>query len=221
MINKIRLLIADDHVVVRRGLVLVLRQEPEFEVVGEATDGIEAVRYCCELMPDLVILDWKMPKMDGLQAAAQIRQTVPSVRTLLLSGAPIESAALDALDHGVDGFVLKDISPKDLTHAIRVVVKGQTYLCSEVSKALIKYSRLSRQSAKKPRHRRLTKREKEVLALMMKPLTYRGIGERLSITEETVRSHAKHILGKLGQPNRTQAVIEGLRLGLISLEVGE
>lgn len=221
MENKIRLLIADDHVVVRRGLVLVLRQEPEFEVVGEARDGIEAVRYCCELMPDLVILDWKMPKMDGLQAASQIRQTVPSVRTLLLSGAPIESAALDALSHGVDGFVLKDISPNNLRHAINIVAKGETYLCSEVSQALIKYSRLSRQSAKKPRHKLLTKREKEVLALMVNPLTYRKIGELLSITEETVRSHAKHILAKLGQPNRTQAVIEGLRLGLISLEVGE
>ncbi len=141
-------------------------------------------------------------------------------------GAPIDSAALDALDHGVDGFVLKDISPNDLRHAIKMVARGQTYLCSEVTapclhgEALIRYSKQSKPRSKKARLR-LTKREKEVLALMMKPLTYREMGKLLCITQETIRSHAKHISAKLGQPNRTQAVIEGLRLGLISLEVGE
>lgn len=215
--QKIRLLIADDHAVVRRGLVLVLRQEPDFSIVGEAKDGLQAFEMTQQLQPDVVILDWKMPGMDGLQAAYQIREKMASVRLLLLSGGPIQAVALEALEEGIDGFVLKDIAPDNLIDAIRVVAAGQTYLCPQVTKAFIDYSRQAKAAAKKMRHVGLTPREKEILALMMQPLTYREIGWQLSISEETVRRHAKNILAKLGQPNRMQAVIEALKLGLISL----
>jgi len=218
MNQKIRILIADDHLVVRRGLVLVLRQEPDFEIVGEAKDGLEAVQMTEKLRPDLVILDWKMPGMDGLEAANTIRPKMPSIRLLLLSGAPIESAALDALDDGINGFVLKDIAPDDLSDAIRMIMAGHSYLCPQVTKALIQYSKKPRRLTKKTYQVRLTSRERQILRLMMQPLTYREMGKELSISEETVRRHAKNILAKLNQPNRTQAVIEGLRLGLISLE---
>ena len=211
--GQIRILIADDHEVVRKGLMLVLRQEPDFEIVGEAETGREAVNGAIALMPDLVLLDWKMPELDGLAAAAMIRERVPAVRTMLLSGAPIEDAALDSLDAGVDGFVHKDISPADLSHAIRVVAGGQSYLGPEITRALI-----ARAQGGVARQVTLSPREMDVLRLMATAATYRQIGQQLHVSEETVRTHAKNILTKLEQPNRTQAVIAALRSGLITLD---
>lgn len=209
----IRILIADDHEVVRKGLILVLRQEPDFEVVGEAESGRQAVERALALAPDLVILDWKMPEMDGLAAARAIRQQAPSVRTLLLSGAPIENAALDALDRGVDGFAHKDISPSSLANAIRVVASGRSFLGPEITQALIERAQ-GGASPPVP----LSPREMDVLELMATAATYKEIGEQLYVSEETVRTHAKNILVKLEQPNRTQAIIAALRMGLISLQ---
>jgi len=211
--NKIRLVIADDHEVVRKGLMLVLRQEQDFEILGEAHDGREAVDLAARRKPDLILLDWKMPGMDGLAAAAAIRRQTPEVRTLILSGAPIEATALDALDEGVDGFVHKDTSPAELARAIRIVAGGRSYLGPEIKQALAR-----RAHATRAPHVTLTPREMEVLQLMATAATYREIGEQLHISEETVRSHAKNILAKLDQPNRTQSVIAAVRAGLISLE---
>ena len=211
--GRIRILIADDHEVVRKGLMLVLRQEPDFEIVGEAENGREAVDRAAALKPELILLDWKMPELDGLAAAAVIRKQVPEVRTLLLSGAPIEDAALDSLDAGVDGFVHKDISPADLSHAIRVVANGESYLGPEITRALIARAQMG-----KARPLALSPREMDVLRLMATAATYRQIGDQLHVSEETVRTHAKNILAKTEQPNRTQAVIAALRSGLISLD---
>jgi NarL family two-component system response regulator LiaR len=211
--ETIRILIADDHEVVRKGLALVLGQEPGFEVIWEATNGREALERAKELKPDLVLLDWKMPEMDGLNAAAAIRRDAPGARTLLLSGAPIDHAALDALDNGVDGFVHKDIAPNALAHAIRTVAKGKSFLGPEITQALIERAQGGEAQAVQ-----LSPREMDVLELMATAATYREIGEQLFIGEETVRTHAKNILAKLDQPNRTQAVIAALRAGLISLD---
>ena len=208
----INILIADDHEVVRKGLILVLSQEPDLTIVGEAENGKEAVACLMALQPDLVILDWKMPEMNGLEAAAKIKELAPHVNTLLLSGAPIESAALDALDEGVDGFVHKDISPADLAQAIRQVAAGQSYLSAEVIAAL-----KGRSQAEVVEAPSLSPREMDVLKLMATASTYKEIGSQLFISEETVRSHAKNILVKLEQPNRTQAVIAAHRVGLIDL----
>ncbi len=215
---QIRILLADDHEVVRRGLSLVLRQEPDFAIVGEAQDGAEAVSLATQLVPDLVLLDWKMPQMDGLLAARTIKQQTPHVRTLLLSGAPVENEALDALDEGVDGFVHKDISPANLAHAIRVVAGGQRYLGPEVTQALIARSLQPVLETAVSQPTPLSDREREVLILMATPATYREIGEQLFIGEETVRTYAKRIFTKLNQPNRTQAVIAALRLRLINIQ---
>jgi DNA-binding NarL/FixJ family response regulator len=211
--DTIQILIADDHEVVRKGLILVLSQEKDFAVVGEAHNGREAVEKTTTLMPDLVVLDWKMPEMDGLMAAATIKHLAPTVRTLLLSGAPIESAALDALDGGVDGFVHKDISPADLALAIRIVAGGKSYLGPEVVEAMKERALITQVKSVA-----LSPREKEVLQLMATAATYREIGEQLFIGEETVRSHAKKVLLKMEQPNRTQAVIAAHRAGLIDLD---
>lgn len=208
----INILIADDHEVVRKGLILVLSQEPDLTIVGEAENGKEAVACLMALQPDLVILDWKMPEMNGLEAAAKIKELAPHVNTLLLSGAPIESAALDALDEGVDGFVHKDISPADLARAIRKVATGQSFLSAEVIAAL-----KARSLAEVVEAPSLSPREMDVLKLMATASTYKEIGSQLFISEETVRSHAKNILVKLEQPNRTQAVIAAHRVGLIDL----
>jgi len=214
--NKIRILIADDHEVVRKGLALVLRQRPDFEIVGEAQDGVETLVKVRSLEPDLVLLDWKMPEMDGIATARAIRQQVPEVRILVLSGAPIEDAVLDSLDAGVDGFVTKAISPTNLTLAIRVVANGQPYLSPEVTQALLERAQMG--SRQQQEQISISARELDVLELMATPATYRQIGEHLSISEETVRTHAKSILAKLKQPNRTQAVIAALRSRLISLD---
>ncbi|MFN2121933.1 MAG: response regulator [Candidatus Promineifilaceae bacterium] len=214
---SIRLLIADDHEVVRRGLVLLLRQENDLDVVGEARDGSEAVTMAIELQPDVVLIDWKMPRQDGLSAAREIKEYVPTARCLMLSGAALDTAVFDALDQGIDGFVNKDVSPSELVLAIRTVAQGKNYLGPEISRGLIERSRRPSKSASGERPS-LSAREQEVLQLMATPLTYREIGRQLHIGEETVRTYAKRILAKLDQPNRTQAVVAGLRYGLIKLE---
>ena len=214
--SNVRILIADDHEVVRRGLALVLRQERDFEIVGEARDGQEAINMAVDTVPDVIVLDWKMPSLDGVLAAKKIRRQVATTRILMLSGAPVETAVLEALDLGIDGFVHKDISPTDLARAIRIVASGKPYLGPEITRALIKHSRRTTHSAEiRPS---LSDRELQVLNLMATPATYRQIGERLHISEETVRTYAKRILSKLKQPNRTQAVISALRADLISLD---
>jgi DNA-binding NarL/FixJ family response regulator len=213
---SIRLLIADDHEVVRRGLVLLLGQESDLQVVGEAKDGKEAVSMAIELQPDVVLLDWKMPQQDGLSAAHDIKGHVSTTRCLMLSGAALDPAVFDALDQGIDGFVNKDVSPSELVLAIHTVAAGKPFLGPEITRALIERSRSTqRVEGVRPS---LSRREQEVLQLMATPQTYRQIGRQLHIGEETVRTYAKRILAKLDQPNRTQAVIAGLRFGLIDLE---
>jgi two-component system NarL family response regulator len=212
--SRIRILIVDDHEVVRAGLALVLRQESDFEIVGEAQNGKEALHKARQLKPDLVLLDWKMPEMDGVDVARTIRQQIPGIRILVLSGAPVEDAVLDNLELGIDGFVHKAISPSSLILAIRVVASGQPYIAPEVTRALLERAHMGEEED----HISLSDRELDVLRLMSTPGTYRQIGEQLSISEETVRTHAKNILAKLKQPNRTQAVIAGIRANLISLD---
>ena len=213
----IRILIADDHAVVRRGLALVLRQEADFSVVAEARDGEEAVKLAAEHRPNLALLDWKMPCLDGLAAARAMKAQGEAVRTLVLSGAAIESAALDSLDDGVDGFVHKDVSPAGLAHAIRVVAAGKPYLGPEIARVLLERGR-EEEAPTDGSLTPLSPREMEVLRLMATPATYREIGERLFVSEETIRTHVKRIFAKLGQPNRTQAVIAALKFDLIELE---
>ncbi|MEZ4514123.1 MAG: response regulator transcription factor [Chloroflexota bacterium] len=212
----IRILIADDHAVVRRGLALVLRQEADFVVVGEAEDGQTAVSLTQTLHPHVVVMDWKMPRLSGIEAAPLIKQHNEQVYTLLLSGAAVETAVLDALENGVDGFVHKDITPAGLAHAIRTVASGRRYLGPEVTQALIARSRQAYEPT--PETVALSTREQEILSLMATPATYRDMAAQLALSEATIHTYVKRILSKLDQPNRTQAVIAALRLNLISLE---
>lgn len=213
--SPIRILIADDHAVVRRGLALVLRQQPDFEIVGEACDGQEAYSMVFDAVPDVALLDWKMPRMDGITAARNIRRDMATTRTLILSGAPLDDDLFEALGD-INGFVHKDISPDNLAHAIRVVAGGQRYLGPLITQELIQRS--LRPAAEVVNRPKLSPRELEVLRLMATPATYREIADELTIGETTVRTHVKRIMIKLDQPNRTQTVIAALRHNLITLD---
>ncbi|MDW8325697.1 MAG: response regulator transcription factor [Anaerolineales bacterium] len=215
MADKIRILIADDHEVVRKGLALVLRQEPDFEIIGEAHDGPETVQRSCELYPDVLLLDFKMPGMNGAEVARRVCQHCPQTRFVILSGAEVEGSMLEAME-AVDAYLSKDVGPEELTQTIRAVAAGKRpILSSPASKRLERMSDQAEEDV--VGHDLLSPREKEVLQLMATAMTYREIGQRLFISEETVRTHAKSILTKLGQPNRTQAVVAAVKLGLITL----
>lgn len=212
----IEILVADDHDVVRRGLILVLRQEDDLKVIAEACDGKEVLALVAEgARPNVAVLDWKMPRLDGLQTARRIKQIAPEVRTLVLTGAPVEDAALDALEDGVDGFVHKDISPAGLVHAIRQVAAGKRYLGAEIGEALLAHSRAVTGSHDASA---LSARELEVLTLMATAATYKEIALKLGIGESTVHTYVRRIFSKLDQPGRTQAVLAALQRGLISVD---
>ncbi len=214
--SQIRLLIVDDHAVVRKGLAMVLRLEPDLEIVGEAENGAKAVELAKKLRPDLVLLDFVMPEMDGQATALALQAALPGVRILMLTGVALDERVLEMLAVEVDGYVMKDIEPDELAQAIRTVAKGEAYLHPALARRVL--ARVSeRRTPALPPQIQLTQREQEVLRWMATPATYREIAERLFVSEETIRSHTKHILSKLQQPNRAQAVLAAVRAGLISL----
>lgn len=214
--ETIKILIVDDHAVVRRGLIMVLRLEPDFEVVGEAENGAVALDMAGKLNPDLVLLDFAMPKMDGAETARALQKTMPDVKVLVLSGVEIDDRVLDLLASGVDGYIIKDIEPDELAQAIRTVAHGEAYLHPSLARRVLNRM-TARQKAKPVPQVRLTPREQEVLRWMATPSTYREIAEQLYVSEETIRSHAKRILSKFQQPNRAQVVLAAVRVGLLEL----
>lgn len=213
--NHIRLLIVDDHAVVRKGLVMMLRLEPDFEIVGEAENGAKAVKLAKQLQPDLVLLDFIMPEMDGQATALALQAAVPDTRILMLTGVALEERVLEMLAVEVDGYVMKDIEPDELAQVIRTVARGEAYLHPSLARRLL--NRVTERRPSLPPQVQLTQREQEILRWMATPATYREIAEKLFVSEETIRSHAKHILSKLQQPNRAQAVLAAVRAGLIDL----
>ncbi len=214
-----RILLADDHAVVRRGLEMVLGLEKDFQIVGDAANGEEAIAQARRLSPDLVLLDVKMPRLDGIAAAREIRRNSPRTRILMLTGIEVGNEIVQALEAGADGYVLKEVSPEELIHAIRVIDAGEAYLQPAVTRRLLERMRgtPSGRQEPPPLAEPLTPRERQILELMATSATNRDIAQKLVISEETVRSHTKNILSKLGQPNRTQAVLYALRHGLIDL----
>ncbi|UCH61498.1 MAG: response regulator transcription factor [Anaerolineales bacterium] len=193
---------------------MVLRLEGDFEVVGEAGDGQQGVEMAAALRPDLVLIDLMMPKMDGAAATRAIRNKLPEVRILMLTGAELDERLPDTLSAGADGYILKDIEPEDLKAAIRAVAQGETYLHPRVTRMVLERSAALSKPAPQVR---LTPRELEILGWMATPMTYNEIASQLTLSEETIRSHAKRVLRKLGQPNRVQAVLAAVRAGYIEL----
>jgi DNA-binding NarL/FixJ family response regulator len=214
--RPVRILIVDDHAVVRRGLIMVLRLEPDFEVIGEAENGVSAIELVGQLQPDLVLLDFAMPELDGAATAEVLHNKYPDVKVLILSGVEVDDRVLDLLASGVDGYVIKDIEPRELAQAIRTVARGEAYLHPTLARRV--FNRMAAKQNNTPQAQvQLTPREQEVLRWMATPNTYREIASQLFVSEETIRSHAKRILSKLQQPNRAQAVLMAMRIGLLDL----
>jgi DNA-binding NarL/FixJ family response regulator len=212
MSDPIRILIVDDHAVVRKGLAMVLRLEPDLEVVGEAENGRVGLAAARQLTPDIVLVDLVMPEMGGREMALALRKSNPRIKVMMLTGTEVDDRVFDLVAAGIEGYVLKQIEPGELVRAIHAVANGEAYLHPEVMKKIV--SRIHPQNADSVS---LTPRELEVLEWMASPNTYKQIANQLSVSEETIRSHAKNILEKLKQPNRAQAVLSAMRLGLIKL----
>jgi DNA-binding NarL/FixJ family response regulator len=214
MPESIRLLIVDDHAVVRKGLAMVLRLEPDIEVVGEAENGRVGLEAAKNLSPDIVLVDLVMPEMDGQEMALALRKSHPKIKIMMLTGTEADDRVFELVGAGVEGYVLKNIEPGELIRAIHAVVHGEAYLHPDVMKKVVERMHSQPQQ---PLFASLTPRELEVLEWMATPNTYRQIATQLSVSEETVRSHAKNILEKTKQPNRAQAVLAALKMKLIKL----
>ena len=208
-----RILLVDDHAVVRKGLAMVLRLEPDFEIIGEAGSSAEALALAQALRPDIILLDRMMPGMACAELVRAVRAALPETRILILTGTEVDDRVFDLVAAGIEGYVLKQIEPAELVRAIRAVVHGEAYLHPDVMKKVV-----SRLQPHKATIVPLTPRELEVLQWMATPNTYKQIAFQLGVSEETIRSHAKNILEKMSQSSRSQAVLKALRLGLIELD---
>ena len=210
--SPIRLYIVDDHALFRRGLIGLLSDLPEFEVVGEASNGREALANILRTSPDVVLLDVNMPEMDGIQTVEELRSKNYSGRILMLTISEHEDDLLSAIRMGADGYVLKNTEPEDLRKSIILVHQGEGVLSPEVTGAVLRA--LARQGDL-PNQPPLSDRELEVLDCLATGQTTSQIASHLFISENTVKTHVRHILEKLEASNRTEAVSKGLNLGLI------
>jgi NarL family two-component system response regulator LiaR len=214
--EPIRVLIADDHPVVRRGLISLLRTEPGLELVGEAENGAEAVELTRSLHPDVILLDLVMPKMGGLEAIVKIKEENPSARILVITSFADDDKVFPAIKAGALGYLLKESPPEMLVQAIRDVHRGESSLHPAIARKLI--GELHQPPDLPPTTDPLTQRELDVLRLVARGLTNQDIAEELVVSEGTVRFHVSNILGKLHLANRTQAALYALQEGLSSLD---
>jgi len=210
-----RILLADDHTVVRRGLRLVLEAEPHLEVVAEAADGAEAVQRAGSGDVDLAVLDVAMPRMTGLQATREIRRRAPEVRVLILSMHDNEQYLYEALRAGASGYVLKTVADRDLVEACRATVRGDPFLYPGAVNTLIRDFLDRTQAGEEAREDRLTPREQEVVKLIAESYSSKDIARELVISEKTVERHRANILEKLGMNDRVQLTRYAIRRGLI------
>ena len=210
--DVIRVAIADDHPVVRRGLRAFLDSLDDIEVVGEAVDGEAAVRLAVTEEPDVLLLDLKMPKLDGIGVINRLRSRGASTRILVLTSFTAQQQVIPAIQAGADGYLLKDADPSELERAIRAVYRGEPLLAPEAAAAVM--AAVSAQTADLPELDRLTPREREVLAGLGRGLSNRGLAEELFISEKTIKTHVSSILMKLGLTDRVQAALFAVRVGL-------
>jgi DNA-binding NarL/FixJ family response regulator len=220
----IRVLVVDDHPLIRQGFRMILSAQPDLEVVGEASDGNEALSVVGSLSPDVILMDVRMAGMDGIEATRQIRfglEAAVGPRVLILTTFGLDEYVVDALRAGASGFLLKDATPEDLVHAVRVVASGEALLSPAVTSRLIARVLPSLQAAPDVADRhdalaQLTEREREVLLLVARGQSNAEISESLIISEATVKTHVSHLLAKLGLRDRVQAVVAAYELGLLS-----
>ena len=213
--DRIRILIADDHPVVRDGLVAMLSTQGDFQVIGEAATGRETVSRALELRPDVLLLDLEMPDMDGVHALEEIRQQFPGIQVIVLTAFDTDERILSALKSGASGYLLKGVPRQEIFHAIRTVSQGGSLLQPVVTTRLLEHIR-SAEEAQAPIDP-LTEREREILQLVAKGGSNKQIAVALAITERTVKFHVSAILRKLNAANRAEAVQKALTSSLIEL----
>jgi DNA-binding NarL/FixJ family response regulator len=204
----IRLVLADDHPVVREGLAGMLAAEPDLEVVGTAADGGEAFELASSLKPDVVLMDLRMPGVDGVEATRRITKELPGVRVLIVTTYDTDSDIVRAVEAGATGYLLKDAPRDELATAIRAAARGETVLAPPVAAKLVS-------SMQKPAREKPSPRETQVLSLVARGLTNAEIGKQLYISEATVKTHLLRVFNKLGVDDRTAAVTAAMDMGLL------
>jgi DNA-binding NarL/FixJ family response regulator len=213
--DVVRVVVADDHQVVRTGFAALLDTQPDFTVVGTACDGADAVRTCRDLSPDVVLMDVRMPGMDGIEAT---RRLADGPRVLILTTFDLDEYVYDALRAGASGFLLKDVTAERLFDAVRIIAAGEALLAPTVTRRLIsEFAKLRHtpDAPPAPTLPALTPRETQVLRLVAEGLSNTEIAARLVVTEETVKTHVSRVLNKLGLRDRTQAVVKAYESGLV------
>jgi DNA-binding NarL/FixJ family response regulator len=208
----IRVMIVDDHGVVRQGLRMFLALDPEIEVIAEAANGVEALRLAHQLKPDVVLMDLLMPEMDGIAATDAMRRELPDTEVIALTSVLEDRAIFDAIRVGAIGYLLKDTEADKLCEAIKAAAAGQVQLSPQVA------ARLVREVRAPDNPEALTERETEVLRTLARGFSNKEIAKQLVITEKTVKTHVSNILSKLDLPSRTRAALYALKIGLVSLE---
>ncbi len=219
--DSLRVLIVDDHALFRKGLQLVLDNEPDIDVVGEGSDGLEAVERAQELMPDVILMDVRMPKRSGIEATQEIRELLPHVKILMLTISDEEADLYEAIKAGASGYLLKEINTEEVADAIRTVWAGQSRISpSMAAKLLAEFQAMSKRAEERiavPTPR-LTDREMEVLRLVAQGMNNRDIAKDLFISENTVKNHIRNILEKLQLHSRMEAVVYAVREKLLEIK---
>lgn len=218
-IVKTRILIADDHAMLREGMRNLIEQEKDFELVGEAADGEEAVRLATELKPDIIIMDIVMPKLNGVEATKQIKQVSPSSALLILTAYSDIRYIVGLLEAGACSYLLKNSPAKEIVRAIRAVRSGESVLDPDVTRKLVqRLASLTRSPGESKASGLLTAREMEILKLASRGISNKELSEKLFISLRTVKAHMTNIFNKLGCSSRTDAIIKGLKQGYIDLD---
>ena len=210
--NPVRLLLVDDHVVVRQGLKMVLGLEPELDIIGEAGNGQEALEQIAQLHPRVVLMDLLMPVMDGVSAIRKIKQDYPDIEVLALTSVLEDRLVIDAVEAGAAGYLLKETGPEELIEAIYAAARGEVRLHPKAQKRLVKEVRTPEMRES------LTARETETLRLIAKGFSNKNIAEDFGVSEVTVKTHVSNVLSKLNLQSRTQAALFALKEGLVGLE---
>ena len=216
MSQTIRILIVDDHTIVRKGIRALLGEIPDIEVVGEAADGQEAIVQAERLCPDVILMDLGMPRMDGIEATRQIKVRQPESRILVMTSFATDEKVLPAIKAGAQGYLLKESAPEDLVQAIRQIQRGESSLHPVIARKVLQ--EIANPSDRPPTPEPLTEREVEVLLLVAQGLSNQEIAEQLHIGAATVRTHVSNTMSKLYLANRVQAALYALREGLVSLD---
>jgi DNA-binding NarL/FixJ family response regulator len=218
MSEIIRILVVDDHIVVRRGLIAMLETEPGMQIVGEAANGAEALEQARKLVPNVILMDLVMPVMDGIEATRKIKQEMPAVNILVLTSFSTNDKVIPSLNAGAIGYLLKDSTPADLVRAIHQVAQGEGSLHPAATRQVLTQMQTQAAPAEESVEEELTERETEVLKLMAHGYSNAEIARLMVVSNATVHTHVSRILSKLNVSSRTQAALYALKKGLVTLE---